>query len=561
MVVSMTERRNLVRAVATVAALGVALLLAGCVGIPSHSGVNPGPLVKNGQDPAPADIPLGPRHNASKTEMVNDFLQAATSAVGNYAVAREFLTAKAAQSWVATKSVLVREKPATPQDVGDNVVDYAVTTKASVNALGIYVEQGADATQTLSFNFVKVKGQWRISDLPNGIVLSRTSFETAFAAYPIYFFDPDFRYLVPDVRWFPSGSTVEDRIVTALIAGPTAWLQQGVVASAIPAGVQRGSPIVVRNSAAVVDFSASAATTKPQVRGRMRQQLEESLRGAGITSVSMTARGAPLAFPDSSESHAGLALPSQAAPLIQKGKQFGFFPGLQPIGGISAQIVGLSATAATLDRGQATAAVLARAGVYFVTGATAPKLVDSRPGLIAPSIDTFGYVWSVPASDPSGIQVAGADGVAHQVASGLPSDATVVALDVSRDGTRVLIYLSTTTGPRLLVAGVIRRAGIPTSLGDPLDLPVSADNPIDATWVDPSTVAALGSDSNGDAVTSYVLGGSPGDESRTDDAVRLVGGVDSDSLRLITDTGEVQELRASGWQSIVSVATLLATQQ
>jgi hypothetical protein len=556
----MTERRSLVRTVASVAALTVAMLLAGCVGIPSHSGVNPGPLVKNGQDAAPADIPLGPRPNASKTEMINDFLQAATSAVGNYAVAREFLTAKAAQSWVPTKSVLVREKPASPEDVGDNVVDYAVTTNASVNALGIYVEQGTDATQTLSYNFVKVNGQWRISDLPDGIVLSRTSFETAFASYPVYFFDPDFRYLVPDVRWFPSGSTVEDRIVTALIAGPTAWLQQGVVASAIPAGVQRGSPIVVRNSAAVVDFSASAAATKPQVRGRMRQQLEESLRGAGITSVSMTARGAPLAFPDSSDSHAVVAVPSQAAPLIQKGKQFGFFPGLQPIGGISAQIVGLNATAATLDRGQATAAVLAKLGVYFVTG-SAQKLVDSRPGLIAPSIDTFGYVWSVPASDPAAIQVSGADGVAHQVASGLPSDATVVALDVSHDGTRVLIYLSTTTGPRLLVAGVIRRAGIPTSLGDPFDLPVSTDNPIDATWVDPSTVAALGSDSNGDAVTSYVLGGSPGDESRTDGAIRLVGGVDSDSLRLITDTGEVQQLRASGWQSIVSVATLLATQQ
>jgi hypothetical protein len=560
MVVSMTERRSVVRTVASVAALTVAMLLAGCVGIPSHSGVNPGPLVKNGQDAAPADIPLGPRPNASKTEMINDFLQAATSAVGNYAVAREFLTAKAAQSWVPTKSVLVREKPASPEDVGDNVVDYAVTTNASVNALGIYVEQGTDATQTLSYNFVKVNGQWRISDLPDGIVLSRTSFETAFASYPVYFFDPDFRYLVPDVRWFPSGSTVEDRIVTALIAGPTAWLQQGVVASAIPAGVQRGSPIVVRNSAAVVDFSASAAATKPQVRGRMRQQLEESLRGAGITSVSMTARGAPLAFPDSSDSHAVVAVPSQAAPLIQKGKQFGFFPGLQPIGGISAQIVGLNATAATLDRGQATAAVLAKLGVYFVTG-SAQKLVDSRPGLIAPSIDTFGYVWSVPASDPAAIQVSGADGVAHQVASGLPSDATVVALDVSHDGTRVLIYLSTTTGPRLLVAGVIRRAGIPTSLGDPFDLPVSTDNPIDATWVDPTTVAALGSDSNGDAVTSYVLGGSPGDESRTDGAIRLVGGVDSDSLRLITDTGEVQQLRASGWQSIVSVATLLATQQ
>ncbi len=90
---------------------------------------------------------------------------------------------------------------------------------------------------------------------------------------------------------------------------------------------------------------------------------------------------------------------------------------------------------------------------------------------------------------------------------------------------------------------------------------MSSANPIDATWVDAATVAALGSDGNGDAVTTYVIGGSPGDTTRTEDAVRLVGGTDSDSLRLITDTGAVQQLRASGWQNIGVVASILATQQ
>jgi hypothetical protein len=214
----------------------------------------------------------------------------------------------------------------------------------------------------------------------------------------------------------------------------------------------------------------------------------------------------------------------------------------------------------SLDRGGATAAVLNRTGVWVST-ATASKLVDSRPGLIAPSIDTFGYVWSVPAGSPTGIQVAGSDGVAHPVASQLPADATIVSLDVSHDGTRALVYLATSSGPRLIVAGIIRRAGLPTTLGDPLDLPVSSASPIDATWVDASTVAALGSDQNGSVVTSYVIGGSPGDTTRTDDAVRLVGGAASDSLRLITDTGQVQALRASGWQNIGVVATVLATQE
>ncbi|MDQ1550946.1 MAG: hypothetical protein QOD50_368, partial [Actinomycetota bacterium] len=98
-------------------------------------------------------------------------------------------------------------------------------------------------------------------------------------------------------------------------------------------------------------------------------------------------------------------------------------------------------------------------------------------------------------------------------------------------------------------------------LGELLDLPVSSADPIDATWVDSTTVAALASDGVGDTVISYVIGGAPGDTSRTEGAVRLVSGSDADPLRLLTDTGQVQQLRASGWQNIGVVASILATQQ
>jgi hypothetical protein len=555
----MTRRTRIGAAVAVGVAL--AMSLAGCVGIPSSGQVNPGPLVKNGQQQKPGvDLPLPPPPNASRTELVNDFLQAATDATDNYGIARKYLTAKAAQTWEPTKSVLVREKPATPQDIGANTVDYSVSTKASVNALGVYEEQGTDSTQTLSYTFTKVNGQWRISDLPGGIVLSRTSFENSFHPYPVYFFDPDYRYLVPDLRWYPTESAVQDRIISALLAGPSDWLGGGVVASAFPAGVQLNPPVDVRNSTATVDFSANAATTKAQERGRMLQQLEQSLRSTGISFVSMTARGAPLVFPESQGSNAQIPAAGPAGALIQKGKAFGFYPGLESLGGISTQILGLAGTAAVLSRGDSTGAVLAKGGAYFVSN-SAVKLVDARSGLIAPSIDTLGYVWTVPASDPAAIKATGSDGVAHPVASSVPADATIVSLNVSHDGTRVLIYLSTTAGPRLVVAGISRRGGVPTALGALLDLPVASADPIDATWVDATTVAALGSDLLGDVVTSYVIGGSPGDPSRTNGAVRLVGGGDSDSLRLLTDTGEVQQLRASGWQNIGVVASILATQQ
>jgi hypothetical protein len=557
-VTPMSSNNRILRAVG--GAVLLVLALAGCVSIPSSGGVNVGPKVVSGGGNSFVTDPLGPPHNASRTEMVNDFLQAATNADHNYYVAKEFLTARAAQRWDPTESVLVREKPATPQDIGDDTVDLAVSTRASVNALGVYVEQSTDSTQTLSFNFTRVKGQWRINDLPDGIVLSRTSFENSFQPYPIYFFDPDFTYLVPDVRWFPTGVTVQDRIVKALIAGPTDWLQQGVVATSFPAGIQPGTPVSITNSTATVDFSASAASAKSPALGRMQRQLEASLASLNITNVAMTARGAPLPVAESQQNHAVPAVALNPEALIQRGKQFGFYPGLQSLGGISSQVVALDGTAATLDRSQANAAVLAKGGVYLVTSAGA-KLVDSRPGLIAPSIDTFGYVWTVPSTDASAIRATGPDGVAHPISSSLPAGSRIVALDVSHDGTRVLAYLETNSGPQLVVAGIIRRAGLPTLLGDLLELPVSSARPIDAAWVDPSTVAALGSDGGEDTVISYLIGGSPSDASTTEGAVRLVGGQGADSLRLITQEGAVQELRASGWQNIGVAAAMLATQQ
>jgi hypothetical protein len=550
---------RLVRAASVVvAALG---LLAGCVAIPSSGGVNQGPLVQNGGNGSIVDAPLGPQRNASKSNIFADFLQAATSSTANYEIAREFLTAKASNSWDPTASVLIREKPASPVDVGANSFAYTVSTKASVNALGVYSEQATDSDETLNYSFTKVKGQWRISGLPDGLVLSRDSFENSFNDYPIYFFDPEYHYLVPDVRWFPTGTTVPNRIVAALLAGPADWLQGGAVSSAL-AGIKAGSPVSVRNNTAVVDLSADAASAKALVLARISNQLNSSLdvTSLGISHVSITAHGAPLAVANPGLSNQRVAVAQNSPPLVEKGKQFGFSPRVTSLT-ISSQIVSLNGSAVVLDHAQTAAAVLARLGVYRVTPSSAPKLVDGRSGLIAPSIDPSGYVWSVPGNNAAAILAVGSDGTRHSISSTIPANSTIVSLDVSRDGTRVLIYLATGTGPRLIVAGIIRRAGVPTSLGPLLDLPVSSATPIDATWVDPSTVAALNAASGEEAVTSYPIGGSPGEATTTEGAVHLVGAVDIDSLRLITSSGQLQQLRAGGWQDINATASILATQQ
>jgi hypothetical protein len=553
--------RRLLRAAAVAIVAGLAL--AGCVGIPSSGGVNVGGAIRdNGQAPF-ADLPTGPRKNESKDEMLADFMQAANSPENSYEIATKYLTKAAAQHWNPAASVLIREGSATQHNGPNNTVNYSVTTKASIDSTGVYSEQSRQSTQSLAFTFTKVSGQWRISGLADGTVVSRSSFTNVFTAQALYFFDPSFKYLVPDVRWFPNGSTVQSRIVSALLGGPAGWLQNGVVVSAFPQGVTLASAVEVGTNAATVDLSANVEATKTIDRQRMLQQLTHSLQNTSAANVpiAMTVRGAPLQGTDSNAS--GLpstALAVDSSPLLGSGKKFGYAPRLQPIGTLTSEIVALSPTAVTVARDQASAAVLASDGVHLISGGKT-ALVDSRPTLIAPSIDPWGYAWSVPAADASAIEAIGADGVPHPITSAIPSRSTIVALAVSHDGTRVLLYLDTPAGPLLDVAGVVRRAGVPSSLGPLLELPVGTGDPIDATWVDDRSVAALANSGGLDTVTSFTIGGTSGSPTTTSDAVHIVGGSGLDTLRVLTSTGQVLQLRSSGWQNTGYTASLLATQQ
>ena len=79
--------------------------------------------------------------------------------------------------------------------------------------------------------------------------------------------------------------------------------------------------------------------------------------------------------------------------------------------------------------------------------------VDDRPGLLPPALDPYGFVWTVPSTSAAGIAVHGLDGAGGPVLNGLAADTRVVSMDVSRDGTRLL--LSMVNGDR--PAGAPRR--------------------------------------------------------------------------------------------------------
>lgn len=552
----------------TTAGLAVAamLALAGCVGIPTSGGVQTGPVIDDQLKPEVVVVPAGPRAGATQDEILTDFMQAVRGPQNDYATAREFLSKALSGTWEPDASALIRSSAATvgPGPTEDSL-NYTVTSKAYVDADGRYFEQ-PQASQTLQFGFTKENGEWRISQAPNGIVLSQSSFNIVFTEQPLYFFDPSNAYLVPDVRWFPSRSTVPVRIVSALLAGPASWLGQGVLSSAFPIATTLGAKTVaVVAGTATVDLSKEALTATPQQRALMRRELAATL---GAADVIMTVGGIELATPDASGTGGVVDPLVEAAVLIGTGTDFGFDggDGVTPIDGLTPKLIAAGAVTATLTEDKQSAAFLGADGVAYVAriGSDPAHAVDSRGGLVAPTIDPFRFAWSAQASSAASLATYEVDGTEHPIQSGLPADARIVSMELSRDGARLLLYMSTPLGPRLVVAGIIRGQGnVPTALGVLLDLPVPGGQPVDAAWVDDRSVAVVSSVGDAAPVTLFEIGGSSTQLPQLPDAVSITGGNGaSDGLRVLSSTGEIWRLAGSGgWVNTGIKATFLGTKQ
>ena len=101
----------------------------------------------------------------------------------------------------------------------------------------------------------------------------------SFAAQTLYFYDASFAYLVPDVRWFTSGSGTTTSMVEALLDGPAPYLQNAVVSAFSTASELVRSAVPVRDGEATIDPELRIPFADATDRGisLMKQQLEATL--------------------------------------------------------------------------------------------------------------------------------------------------------------------------------------------------------------------------------------------------------------------------------------------
>ena len=540
-----------------------------CSGIPRAGGVNQGSAVVPIEDDAIEFLPSGPVQDATIEQILRGFVEASSSPVSDYAIARQFLTPEFATQWDATTAVNVDAGLRTVVQNGENQGQLTYTLSALVDAQGNYSDVSPTLTVTNEYSFQQVDGQWRISSAPNGVVMDKFTFDQVYQAHPLYFFDSTNVLLIPDVRFFPSGASASTRITKALLAGPSGWLAaNGAAHTAFPVGTALVADTVpVTKGTATVDLNSAALSADPTIIRQMKQQLSASLQSVeNISTVNMLVDGATLNNAISSSIDSVLPKPVDSRPLVLTDNAFGYWTGsdVEPSVQLAPEVLAEQPSAITATSGNTLAAILTGEGASFIRNGNA-QLADSRAGLIAPALDPFGYMWSVPASQPGKLFVISTDGKQLQLDVPWTSAKSILSLSVSRDGSRVLALLETDGSYQLVVSALARgEKSVPEQLGIPLILSLAPGTPVAATWVDTTTVVSVSSSNGVSNVRTQVIGGQGADLAKvtTGTPISVAGANTVAGIRILTAEGNVLTQRSSAqWLSAVTGVKTLAVQQ
>lgn len=540
------------------------LSLTACAGLPTTGSVHAGPSATDEESDSDfIIIPDGPAPDASPEQIVEGFIAAGSGSAGNWATAREFLAEAVQSRWSPTAGVIVdRTGDRTLTASGEDGFVLSVDPVSTVDETGALSGAGDEGEITLGFTLVKNSDdQWRISEAPNGIVLDQSQFRAVFGAYSVMYFDPSWTYLVPDQRWFPR-TNAPTSIAKALVDGvPSPWLKDSVATAFTDAARMAQPTVPVRSNAAEVSLEVGALALDDTVRGRMQAQLEASLLTAGILEVEMMVDDRTLS---------ATAVPVRATRVDSRSvvitdAGLGFLSGssVEPIPGLSEAMAQVDAAAVEINADRTAAAVLTTAGAAVEIRSDGAALVlDSRSGLVAPSIDPLGYTWVVAATEPGAVVAYGADGSRHPVAGAWPGAAEITAMRVSRDGTRVAATVRRGERSELWVAGVVRdRDGIPTGLGEPVVLAALPGTGTEAAWLDASTVAVLAAEDDVSWLHEQSVGGAGSVLRAIDGANSVAGGNQAGSARVLAAGGELFLQSSTNWQHLAEDVSVLAVQQ
>lgn len=486
--------------------LAVVLLTSGCSAIPTSGPV--GTITAKAEDgglemPLPYS-PRGPAEDATPEEIVDGFIAAGRGVQEDYQVAREYLAPERAGSWKPEERILIyRAEPRTIQTPAPEKVQIQVEVLGSIDSSGLRSDTAEGTTESIDAKLTKDSdGQWRIAEIPDGILIPEGSVSTLFRSHSLYFYNSTYQYWVPDVRWFVKRQGVAANIIKTMLAGPAPYLE-GAVVSAFPDGTTLPSNSVpVSSGEAAVDLSANIRedTTDERLR-QMKRQLEQNLSGLNtVYSVELSTGQVPVDI-ESTDTPEPVKNPSVGITQIALlNGELTYYRGAQAV---PIEEVASVKSYKPRDPGMS----LDMEHLAFLNGERT-RLLATSPGhgvravgvgkrLTAPSFDPMNWLWTASGSqDGEGSRVravppGGGASTAVDVSAEWLGDRVVKELQVSRDGARALMVAEQAGKSQLLLSGITRSAdGVPRELGTPYE--INAGGPVDsAKWVDETTMVVM----------------------------------------------------------------------
>ena len=549
---------------ALAASLLLCLGLTACQAVPSAGPVREGLSDLNQADQPVQFNPGGPAVGASQEDIVRGFISAAASSADDYAIAREFLVPAYADEWDPSLGVLVDEGTQQYREAGEGIGVLSLSAIASVDERGSLQPVAPGAATEVRFEFAQVDGEWRIASAPAGIILDKSTFAAVWTPLQLYFLSADNR-LVSDTRWFLNRATISTQVVGELLAGPTEQMIE-VLHSAVPAGTALAAGAVpVVDGTARIDLTAELLDADPGTMELIKRQVGASLQSVQdvarfelLVNGSLVEEG-PVLAPENSAP----AAENQYVAVLSQGVFGSIAAGeVTPLPAIGARIAQLQPTAVSLAPDRASAAVLHQGVVSWVSPSDLVQ-VDLRDGLLAPSLDRFGYVWSFAAGSPNAVLVT----KPGQRTAVLPvpwlGGRTPQAVRISQGGSRVAVLVRDAENPEqstVLVAGVVRDgAGDPLSFTDiaTSELWVSGA-PVDLDWIDDQRFVTVSRNGVSGRITQGVLGQFAVESGAVPGAVSVSGGGSRPLMRVLDDDGRLFAPQGSGWQRQQDQVALLA---
>ena len=210
---------------APLGALAVATVVSGCAQIPRS-----GPVVEV-QDRQQTVFsqglyynPKGPQPGDSPADIVTGFLVAMTATPLQTRTAQQFLTSSAQARWQPQRRVVIYNQRDPSQGTSQVVV--RLHGASEVGSSGEWMGSLPTAARRLTFPMALESGQWRISRVPDALIVPRTFYDQEYQEAEVYFLDPSGRILVPEPVHVQQGEHFASALVRALVHGPAQSLNE-----------------------------------------------------------------------------------------------------------------------------------------------------------------------------------------------------------------------------------------------------------------------------------------------------------------------------------------------